>query len=98
MDVIACNKSRTNNTQELVVTTEILQRSIISRTVVSELNDYKHSELSGKDKDLVLEYWHFVEDHLDEVNLYRNSNYKKRNKSINQTKCNYVCNMLKAFI
>ena len=77
MDVIACNKSRTNNTQELVVTTEILQRSIISRTVVSELNDYKHSELSGKDKDLVLEYWHFVEDHLDEVNLYRNSNYKK---------------------
>lgn len=98
MDVIACNKSRTNNTQELVVTTEILQRSIISRTVVSELNDYKHSELSGKDKDLVLEYWHFVEDHLDEVNLYRNSNCKKRNKSINQTKCNYVCNMLKAFI
>ena len=82
VDAITCNKSGTNNTQEFVVRTKVLQRSIISRTVVSELNDYKHSELSGKDKDLVLEYWHFVEDHLDEVNLYRNSNYKKRNKSI----------------
>ena len=93
MDVIACNKSRTNNTQELVGTTQILQRSIILRTIVSELNDYKHSELSGKDKDLVVEYWHFVEDHLDEVNLYRNSNYKKK-----ISRYNYVCNILNAFI
>ena len=78
VDVIACNTSRTNNTQEFVVTTELLQTSIISRAIVSEFNDYKHSELSGKDKDLVVKYWHFVEDHLDEVNLYRNFNYKNQ--------------------
>ena len=78
VDAITCNKSGTNNTQEFVVRTEVLQRSIISRTIVSESNDYKHSELSEKDKDLVVEYWHFVEDHLDEVNSYHKFNYKSK--------------------
>lgn len=69
VDTIACNNSKPKNIQELVVTTEIVQRSIISRAFVPEINDYKHSELSGRHKDLIVESWHFVEDHLDEVNM-----------------------------
>ena len=59
--------SRSKHTQEYTVTTEILQSSVIARTFVSETSDYKHSELSGKQKDLIVETWHFVENHLDEV-------------------------------
>ena len=55
VDAIGCYNSKSKSAQELVVTTEIVQRSIISRTFVPEVNDYKHSELSGKQKDLIVD-------------------------------------------
>ena len=43
-----------------------------------ESSHYKHSELSGKHKDLVVSFWHYVENHLDKVNVERISDQNQK--------------------
>ena len=50
-----------------MVTSQILQTSVIAKTFVTDSSDFHFSELSENKKDLVVESWHYVESHLAEV-------------------------------